>query len=203
METKYVLYGASGHAKVVFEIADAISQNIAAIIDDKPSSFHDFFQQKIVDAKLFNSENCKFLISIGNNQVRQVLSHKINQQFFTLIHPSTTISNSSKIGDGTVIMAGVIVNASVEIGNHCIINTAAVIEHDCTINDYVHICPNATLAGNVTIGEGSQIGVGAKVIQGVKIGKWSIIGAGAVVTQDIPDNCTAVGIPAKPIKFHK
>jgi acetyltransferase EpsM len=99
-------------------------------------------------------------------------------------------------------MAGVIVNASVEIGNHCIINTAAVIEHDCTIKDYVHICPNATLAGNVTIGEGAQIGVGAKVIQGVKIGKWSIIGAGAVVTKDIPDNCTAVGIPAKPIKFH-
>jgi acetyltransferase EpsM len=58
------------------------------------------------------------------------------------------------------------------------------------------------LAGKVFVGEGAHLGIGAIIIQGVKIGKFATIGADAVVTQDIPDHCTAVGIPAKPIKFH-
>jgi acetyltransferase-like isoleucine patch superfamily enzyme len=57
------------------------------------------------------------------------------------------------------------------------------------------------IAGNVSIGECVEIGVGTKVIQGKSIGDNSIIGAGAVVVRDIPANCTAVGVPAKPIKI--
>ncbi len=59
------------------------------------------------------------------------------------------------------------------------------------------------MGGNVTIGEGTHIGIGATIIQNINIGKNVIIGAGAVVVTDIPDNCTAVGVPARPIKFHK
>ena len=43
---------------------------------------------------------------------------------------------------------------------------------------------------------------GAKIINQVMVGQYTIIGAGAVVSKDLPENCTAVGIPAKPIKIN-
>lgn len=200
METKVILYGASGHAKVVFEIAQALKLNIAGIVDDKPVAFSSFFKQEIFLPSHFDLADGQLLLSIGNNKVRKKLSLKHTLQYITLIHPYAFISPSSKIGKGTVIMAGVIINAESSIGSHCIINTGAIIEHDCIIEDFSHVCPNASLAGNVTVGEGTQIGIGAKVIQGVKIGKWAIIGAGAVVINDVPDYATVVGNPGKIIK---
>ena len=47
-----------------------------------------------------------------------------------------------------------------------------------------------------------ELGTGMQIIQGKAIGDYSIIGAGAVVVKDIPARCTAVGSPAKPIKYH-
>ena len=70
----------------------------------------------------------------------------------------------------------------------------------CRIGDYAHLAPGCTLGGDVTLGEVAFLGIGARVIPGIRIGRWSVIGAGSVVTKDIPDNCTAVGVPAKVIK---
>jgi sugar O-acyltransferase (sialic acid O-acetyltransferase NeuD family) len=200
METKVVLYGASGHAKVVFEIAKALKLHISGIVDDNPVAFNSFFKQEIFSPSQFDLFDGQLLLSIGNNKVRKKLSLKYPLQYITLIHPHAFISPSSKIGNGTVIMAGVIINAESSIGNHCIINTSAIIEHDCIIEDFAHICPNVSVAGNVKVGEGAQVGIGAKVIQGVKIGKWAIIGAGAVVINDVPDFAKVVGNPGKIIK---
>ena len=52
-------------------------------------------------------------------------------------------------------------------------------------------------AGKVTIGNNVFIGMNTTILKGVTIGNNSIIGAGSVVTRDIPDNCVAVGSPAK------
>jgi serine acetyltransferase len=62
--------------------------------------------------------------------------------------------------------------------------------------------PGVNISGEVIINENVYVGTGAKIINQLEIGSNSIIGAGAVVSKSIPDNCTAVGIPAKPIKFH-
>ena len=64
--------------------------------------------------------------------------------------------------------------------------------------------PNLSIPqGDVEIKEGVYLGTGVITIQNISIGKYSVIGAGAVVTKDIPDNCVAVGIPARPVKFFK
>ncbi|MBT6282943.1 MAG: acetyltransferase, partial [Phycisphaerae bacterium] len=75
--------------------------------------------------------------------------------------------------------------------------TGATVDHDCELADGVHISPGANLGGNVTVGECSWIGIGACVKNGVTIGKNVIVGAGAAVVQDVPDNVTVVGVPAK------
>ena len=81
-----------------------------------------------------------------------------------------------------------------------IINSNATIEHDCVIEDYCHVAPGAVLAGDVFVGPSSSIGAGSTVKQGVKIGRNVTIGAGSVVLNDIPDNETWVGVPAKKLR---
>jgi sugar O-acyltransferase (sialic acid O-acetyltransferase NeuD family) len=197
-----IIYGASGHGKVIIEILELNGLKPSEIWDDAPSD--SIMWQYRVCRPNYNElpKDKSMVIAIGNNKIRQKIAKRNEQyfSFFPAIHPDTTISNRTEIGEGTAIMAGVVINADVVIGAHCIINTSAVIEHDCTIGDFAHISPNATLCGNVSIGDGTHIGAGAVVIPGVRIGKWCTIGAGSVIIRDVPDNVTVVGNPGRIIK---
>lgn len=195
-----ILYGASGHAKVIIDILHKNNIEVSKIIDDEPKS-KDIFNIPVEKSSLTENNEKKVIISIGNNEIRKKISEKYQFDYQTIMHPSAVISEFSKIGNGTVIMANAVVNSDSEIGKHCIINTSAIVEHDCKISDFVHISPNASLAGNVEVGEGAHIGIGSCVIQGVKIGKWATIGAGAVIIRDVPDFATVVGNPGRIIKI--
>lgn len=124
-------------------------------------------------------------------------------RFTNLIHPSVKMSRYVELGTGNIICAGSLLSVDVFIENHVSINPNCSIGHDVIIKDYSILLWNINLSGNVKIGTGCEIGTKAVVIQGREIGEWSIIGAGAVVIRDIPPYCTAVGVPAKPVKFHK
>jgi sugar O-acyltransferase (sialic acid O-acetyltransferase NeuD family) len=203
MENNIILYGASGHCKVIIDILQCNNQTITEIIDDAPK-FDKILGLKVSNSKEFDfSKFQNMILSIGNNRVRKKLANKLQTNFVKAIHPKAIISEHVNLGEGTVIMAAAIVNPDTNIGKHCIINTGAVIEHDCEISDYVHISPNASLAGGVIVGEGSQVGIGASVIQGIKIGKWVTIGAGSVIIKDVPDFAVVVGNPGRIIKVNK
>lgn len=195
MENVY-LYGASGHAKVIMDILKANGKPIGGLFDDNPE-LKELSGYPVLHEKI---ERVPLIVSIGNNKIRKKIAEKIDCRFEKGIHPSSIVSESAEIGEGTVIMQGSIIQADAKIGKHCIINTGASVDHECILEDYVHISPHATLCGNVSIGEGTWVGAGSTIIQGVKIGKWCIIGAGSVVTKDIPDNMLAVGNRCKIIK---
>ncbi len=196
------LFGASGHGKVVKDVATSTNTVVEAFIDDQPKSEFLLGIPVVTSAKMATYAENAFLISIGNNRIRKVISQKIKNDFTRLIHKTATIADSVKIGEGTVVMNGTNINADANIGKHVIINTAAVIEHDCYIGDFAHISPNATITGNVTIGEGTHVGAGAIVIPNIKIGKWATIGAGAVIINDVPDDAVVVGNPGKIKKYN-
>ena len=203
MKNKVCLYGASGHGKVIKDIAEGNDIEVIAFIDDKPKSEALHGIQIIKSSKVELLANESFIISIGNNEIRKRVSESIKVNFTSLIDKTAIISKFSSINEGTVVMPSAIVNSDTNIGKHCIINTGAVIEHDCTIEDYVHISPNATITGGVSIGEGTHVGAGAVIIPGVNIGNWVTIGAGAVIIKDVPDNAVVVGNPGKVIKYNK
>ena len=197
------LYGASGHAKVIIEIAELLSLPIGGLIDKNPQINELLgYPVSINETEINISEN-SFIISIGSNEIRKKIAQKLDVNFTSLIHPQSHISKRTSIGKGTVVMAGVSVNSSTQIGKHVILNTNSSVDHDCIIENFVHISPNAALAGSVQVGEGSHIGIGASVIQGINIGKWCTIGAGAVILKDIPDFATVVGNPGRIIKYAK
>lgn len=192
------IYGASGHAKVIIDILHSVGGTIDGLFDD---------DDQVTSLSGINVNHGwkgeePIIISIGNNRIRKKVAEKLCCQFSKAIHSTAILSPSVNIGDGSVVMAGSIINADTVIGKHCIINTGARIDHECMIGDYVHISPNSTLCGNVHIGDGAWIGAGAVVIPGVKIGKWCTIGAGAVVIKDVPDNVVVAGVPAKVIRIN-
>lgn len=196
------LIGASGHAKVIVEIAELLSIPIAGLLDKDPSipSLLEYTVHLYSGEPL--DETNDYIISIGNNKTRkEVALSQTHLSYATLLHPQTKISKRANIGIGTVAMAGSTVNCDSVTGQHSILNTNCSIDHECHISDFVHISPNASLAGNVTVGEGTHVGIGACIIQGVTIGKWCTIGAGAVIIHDVPDGATVVGNPGRIIKY--
>ncbi|WP_207512466.1 acetyltransferase [Longitalea luteola] len=203
---RIILFGASGHGKVICEILEAQGRIPFGFIDDNP------LVTSLLEYPVFNTLQQaagtaadQFIISIGNNGIRKTIAAtKLHgMPFTTAIHPAAVMSPRSTIGEGTVVMANVTVNTNATIGRHVILNTNCCIDHDCTIEDLVHISPNAALAGNVRVGEGTHIGAGAAVIPNIRIGKWVTIGAGTVVIRDIPDHAVVVGNPGKVIKLNE
>ena len=202
METKIFLYGASGHGKVIADIISNQKGVEMVFIDDSPK------YEEILNVPVLNrntvqlSLDSHLIVSIGNNWIRKEIVNRLQVSYATVIHHTAVISSYSSLNEGTVVMAGVLVNPNAKIGKHCILNTGAIIEHDCKISDFVHISPGVSLAGNVSIGEGTHVGIGSTIIQNVTVGKWATIGAGAVILKDVPDYAVVVGNPGKVIKFN-
>jgi len=195
----FILFGASGHGKVIAEILEESGQQIHSFFDQDLSkkellsySVHHSFDQ-------LDPNEYQWLISVGINQTRRKIVEQYSFLYGIAIHPGTQLSKRIKIGEGTVIMAGVCINSETVIGKHVILNTGASVDHDCVLEDYVHVSPGAILTGNVHIGEGTHIGAGATVIPGIRIGKWCTIGAGSVIIRDVPDGAKVVGVPGRVI----
>lgn len=191
------LYGASGHGKVVKDILDSQHREVKGFIDDNPNV------NRVAGLPVKHSveKDDQVIVGVGINTTRKMIAERLSCPIAeAAVHRAATVSKSARIDEGTVVMAGAVINADTKVGKHCIINTGASVDHECVLGNYVHISPHATLCGNVSVGEGTWIGAGATVIQGVKIGKWAMIGAGSVVTKDIPDGWLAVGNRCKLIK---
>ena len=199
METinKVYLYGASGHAKVVLDIVRLAYYDVPCLIDDNPND------NELAGLPVVHSAEglSPVIVTVGNCQKRREIVNKLgNREYLTVIHPKAVVAKSVMLGNGTVVMAGALLNPYAMVGNHCIINTGASIDHDCVINDFVHIAPHCTLCGEVVVGEGTWVGAGTTIIQGIHIGRNCFIGAGSVVVKDIPDNSLCYGNPAKLIR---
>ena len=205
-----ILIGDSGHGKVITDLVRSNGDKVVGKLDDKYSetfSENGCFYGPVSNVnELIEEQHAKVVISIGSNLIRKKVVERLklfDEQYATCIHKQTVISPSAKIGPGTVIMPGAIVNADARIGNHSIVNSSSVIEHECTIGNFSHISPGSIMTGGVELGEGVHIGAGATVIPLKKVKQWSVVGAGSVVIEDIKEFSTAVGIPAKVIKSNK
>jgi sugar O-acyltransferase (sialic acid O-acetyltransferase NeuD family) len=143
------------------------------------------------------------VIGVGSPAVKRKLVARLRpytEIFPSVIHPGAVVGRYVEIGEGVIICPGVIVTTDIHLGRFVTLNIDLTVGHDARIGDYCTLAPGVHVSGYVVIGEGTDIGTGANLVPSAKIGRWSIVGAGAVVSAELPDNCTAVGVPAKPIK---
>ena len=200
-----IVLGAGGHAKVVIATLQAAGFTVAAVFDDDETKRSSTLLGVTVKGALSEFASSSYrhaVVAVGNNATRMRLAERLqnqspNVEWITAVHPQTSVHPSVKLGAGTVVFAGAVIQPDTLIGAHTIINTGATIDHDCFIGDFAHIAPGAHLAGDVRIARGAFIGIGAAVIPGRQVGEWAMVGAGATVISDIPAGATAVGVPAR------
>jgi sugar O-acyltransferase (sialic acid O-acetyltransferase NeuD family) len=203
MSPEAVIIGYSGHAYVVIDILLANGYHKISYCEKMEMTYNPF---NITYLGIESDDNVKenmigkhIFLGIGDNQLRSKVFDFLWGDFLLPVikDPSSLISGSVIMGDGTIIMPGSVINALSTIGNGVICNSSSVIEHNCIIGNFVHIASGAILSGNVTVGDQSFIGANSVIRQGIKIGSNVIIGAGAVVVKDVPDNSLVYGNPAK------
>ena len=121
--------------------------------------------------------------------------------FPTFISQIAWLTKNTKMGEGCIVYPGTAINYGCNIGKFVVLNMNCAIGHDCDIGDYVSFAPGVLTGGHTFIGQLSEMGIGSKTIQGVTIGERTVVGGGAMVIKDISDQVTAVGVPAKVIKY--
>lgn len=209
-----IIFGASGFGREVawaVERMNAVSPtwNLLGFMDDD-----DTIQESVINGykvlgkttDVGNYPNAFFVCAVGASRTRERIVNNLKAvnpaiKFGIVVDPSVELSSLVTIGEGTIICAHTIITVNISIGKHVIINLDCTVGHDVVINDFVTLYPSVNVSGITIIGHAVELGTGMQIIQGKTIGDYSVIGAGAVVVKDIPEKCTAVGSPAKPIKF--
>lgn len=200
-----ILFGAGGHTRVVADIAWLSGHEVLALVDDAEDPAGRLegvpLLRDVVQAAQHHP-GARWCVCVGDNHTREMVVARLTAQlpgvrFRPLVHPRATIARDARIGDGSVIMAGAVVNPGTRIGLHCIVNTGACIDHDNDLDDYCSVAPGVTTGGNVRIGLGAAVGIGASVRHGVAIGEHTVIGAGSVVLTDTPALSVAFGAPCR------
>jgi|SRR5690606_20928832 len=207
MKNKLLIIGASGHGKVVADIALKMNkwQSIAFLDDDK--SIKSSMGLKVIGTSgdvFAYIDEYEIFVGVGNNTTRQrilEMLETIGANIPVLIHPNAVIGSQVDIGNGTAVMAGAIINCCSNVGRGCIINTGSTIDHDNCIDDFVHISPGVHLAGSVKVGQGSWLGIGSVVSNNINITKGCKVGAGSVVVKDISEPGVYVGTPARKLEY--
>ena len=209
------IFGAGGFGREVKTVIDEINK-----VNPQTYNFIGFFDDGFEKGTLVNnytvlggindinnySDQLAIVVCIGDPRVKEKIVSKIDNskvEFPSIIHPRASVSSEFvTIGKGCIICEGTIITCNIDIKDFVILNLMCTVGHDTVIENYCSFMPSVNVSGEVKIEQGVYVGTGAKIINLLEIGENTIVGAGAVVSKSLPANCTAVGIPAKPIKFH-
>ncbi len=205
-----VVFGGSGHARVVLDIIKRMARYVLVGIIDGSSGGS---MTRASDYRILGCDDdlpriiddfgvdCG-IIAVGDNYRRSLIHQKIagmcpSFKFGTAIHPNACLAEDITIGEGSVVMAGAVINSGSRIGRSCILNTNCSLDHDSEMEDFSSFAPGVTGGGNVKVGYCSALGIGAIVKHGVRIGEHAVVGAGAIVMRDIPSLTVSYGQPCK------
>lgn len=208
-----IIWGASGHAKVLREAVQAQGYDVVATFDSAPVTPPPFTDVPLFLGKRGFTEwlasaplpGAHAMVAIGGAHGRDRLEL---QQFMaaegvpplTVVHSSAFVASTAHLGPGCQVLAQSAVCVDVRLGAACIVNTGASVDHECVLGQGVHLAPGARLAGCVEVGEFTLIAVGAVVLPRIRIGRNCVVGAGAVVTRNVPDNSVVYGNPARAVR---
>jgi len=211
MENTIIIIGCGAQCKYAINTFIKTGKKIERVLDpigDKKGTYIDQFLIGLFDKKEFDKQinsiesNRSVIICASNNEIKKDIYFYFKGKipFSNSIHPDSTISSLSTLGDCLIINAGAVIQPYSQIGNGVMIHSGVIIEHDNIIGDFSNIAPGVTLAGCVAVGEGTTIYTGTTVAPNVTIGSNTIVGAGSLVLHNLPDNVLAYGSPAKIVK---
>ena len=200
-----ILVGGGGHCKSVIEVAESAGHTILGILERPDNT-----EKRVMGYPVIGTDDdipayvdkVEFIVTVGfikKVAVRVRLHDEIlslGGKLATLIASTARVSSHAIIGEGTVIMHQVVINADARVGKGCIINTSCNIEHDVTIGDHCHISTGAMVNGSCNVGECTFVGSQSVIVNDVSVAAHSIIAAGSVVRENIRGAGIYAGNPA-------
>lgn len=202
-----IIVGAGGHAKELLGVLKDEQNADVFLYDDVTGDLPlQLFNRFTIlhneqEAKLALRQDARFVLGVGNPQVRYQLAEKFiawGGKLTSVISTQATIGAfNMNLGEGLNVMPGAVITEQVTIGKGSLIHVHSSVHHDCQIGEYCELLPGCHVLGNVVIGDKTSIGSGAIILPKLLIGKNVIVGAGAVVTRNVADGLVVKGVPAK------
>ena len=211
-ETNVVVFGAGPHARVILDILkDQEDYKVIGLIDSLKPIGSTYYGYSIIGRQDDLDHLCEVynfkagLVALGDNYLRErvvleILKQKADFVFINAVSKHTYISPTSKMGEGNVVMPGVIINSEASVGHHCIINTKSSLEHNCILHDFTALSAGVTTGGYFTLGKYSAIALGVTIFDRVNIGENVVVGSGSLVTKDLESHGLYFGVPSKRIR---
>jgi UDP-perosamine 4-acetyltransferase len=193
------VFGSGGHARVIASVLDV---DVVFLVESDPTVGQmlqsDFFL-RIDD---FKKEN--IYIGIGSNAVRrkiygQLLSYGIKPS--NCVSKHSFVARNAELGAGVTILPGSVIGAKAIVADNTIVNTLSSVDHDCVLGTHSQVTAGVTFGGTVITGENCFFGLKSTVIPNRTIGNNVVVMAGSLITNDVPDDVTMGGVPARMVKM--
>ncbi len=195
---KIIIIGSGGHSAEIDDYIFLGKQQdanypwqIEGYIDDNPASYEMYrfsapFLGSIKEHEV--RKDVSYLMGIANLKYRRPIIERFlaeGASFATYIHPSATLSPSSKVGVGVVIAPYVNLGPNVSVGDFTLINSRCSLGHDTQLGRFNFISPNVCFSGFSKVGDENLFGINSATIPGIKIGDGNKIMAGMVLDKPV------------------
>jgi sugar O-acyltransferase (sialic acid O-acetyltransferase NeuD family) len=210
MKNPVLILGAGPLGKTALDIFNKNEVMVFGFLDDDTSKVGTEIDEIVVLGQTDNEgftkligQKCEAFVANDDTNLKKhqvkMLTDRRHTMPVNALDPSAALASNAVLGHGNLIAAKAVIGSHVQIGNHCNILSGAVLEPDCHLADFVQIGTNASLGAGVQVAEGAFVGQGAVIVGGILIGKNARVGAGSVVIENVADNQTVFGNPAKKI----
>ncbi len=213
---KLCIVGAGGTAKDLLELVactnkdiplDAQWQCIGILDDNKALQGGEYAGIPVIgelkDAPTLD-DDVRFAFVVGSPRTvgkRQEIFRKLGveyKRFPSFIHPKAVVENSTRIGAGCIVFAGVVISGTAALGNFNIILPNSVVNHDSVLNDFTCMASSVCVSGDVHVGSDCYIGALAALRDGITLESAVLVGMSSAVVCDVSADSVVCGVPAKP-----
>ena len=207
--TDLIVLGASGLAREALAVVrETGSHTPIGVLDDRAGSIQSTFDGVPVLGRIANLDEhvrADVLVCVGSGIARERIVDWLAQtgvrgiRFATVVDPSVRNPGRCRIGVGSILLANVSITTGADIGDHVVMMPGVTITHDDVVEDYATLAAGVSLGGGVTVARGAYIGMNAAVMPDTRVGVRAVVGMAAAVLDDVPDNETWAGVPARPL----
>jgi sugar O-acyltransferase (sialic acid O-acetyltransferase NeuD family) len=208
MSSPLLLIAASGLAREVLAVCEAMGRDVMGVLDDDATKVGTALGNTTVLGELGRLRrypDASLILCAGKGSVRRDLAVRLaalgigDERYATIVDPSVRVPSTCWVGVGSILLAGVVLTADVSVGRHVVCMPHVTLTHDDELADYVTLTSGVSLGGGVRVGEAAYLGMNASVREQRTVGAGCVLGMGAVLVSDQPDGTVYAGVPARQI----
>jgi len=208
MTRPLLLLAASGLAREVLAVCEALGREVVGVLDDDPTrSGTDLDGVTVLGGleRVTDHPDAEVVLCAGKGAARRAMAGRLcelgipTERFARIVDPSVRIPSRCTVGPGTILLANTVLTADVTVGAHVVCMPHVTLTHDDVLEDFATLAAGVTLGGTVRVGEAAYLGMNSSVREGRSVGSGAVLGMGATLVHDQPPRSTWAGTPARPL----